>query len=181
VLRRSLRSNGGKVSVTRDGDESVCDEALVRDCPCGSGRAYAACCEPFHAGGEPHDAETLMRSRYSAYVVGAHAYLFRTLHPDHDDHAAGEAALTKTFASNTKLLRYEALRVLDRDGPDADGVARVLFHVKMKRAGKDASFVELSSFAHDGEGWRYVGGELRPGNAAEGLTIASFLRRAVKE
>jgi SEC-C motif domain protein len=150
-------------------------------CPCGSGRAYARCCEPFHRGGEPPDAESLMRSRFSAFALGEHAYLHRTLHPDHDDHAAGAAALAKTLAKGAKSARYEALRIFDRDGPDEDGIARVLFHVKMKQSGRDTSFVELSSFAHDGDGWRYVGGELRSGAAPEGLTIASFLRRGVKE
>lgn len=122
-----------------------------------------------------------MRSRFSAYALGLHAYLFRTLHPDHDDHAGGADALRKSMASHGRNMRYEALRILDRDGPDADGIARVLFHVKMKQLGKDGSFTELSSFAHDGEGWRYVGGELRAGATPARLTIASFLRPAVKE
>ncbi len=122
-----------------------------------------------------------MRSRFSAYARGEPAYLFRTLHPDHEDHAAGAAALAESMAAHGMHLRYEALHILDRDGPDEDGVARVLFHVRMKQRGKDASFAELSSFAKDAEGWRYVGGELRPGVLDAGLRIASFLRRTVKE
>ena len=116
-----------------------------------------------------------MRSRFSAYAKGEHDYLFRTLHPDHDDHAAGPLAHAESIRKSAKSLRYESLRVLDRDGPDADGIARVLFHVSMKRSGKDTSFAELSSFAHDGTGWRYVGGELRARPVVvNGLTIASF-------
>lgn len=51
-------------------------------CPCGSGQPYDACCGPLHrnerqAGG----VEELMRSRYSAYAVGALDHLFRTWHP----------------------------------------------------------------------------------------------------
>jgi SEC-C motif domain protein len=116
-----------------------------------------------------------MRSRFSAYARGVHDYLFRTLHPDHDNYAAGPAAHAKSMAKHGKSLRYESLVVLDRDGPDADGIARVLFHVSMKQSGKDASFVELSSFAHDGTGFRYVGGEHRARPVVvSGLTIASF-------
>lgn len=151
--------------------------ACVTDtCPCGSGRPYVACCAPFHAGGEPPDAERLMRSRYAAFVRGEHAYLFRTLHADHDDRAAGEKVLLAQLAKNAKRTRYEALAILDRDGPDADGIARVLFHVTMRLDGKDASFAELSSFAHDGEGWRYVGGVTRALKAdrARGGTIPTF-------
>lgn len=117
-----------------------------------------------------------MRSRFSAFALGEHTYLFRTLHPDHDDHAAGQAALVAQLARNAKRTRYDVLRILDRDGPDADGIARVLFHVTMRSGGNDASFAELSSFAHDGTGWRYVAGVSRAcrGERAAGLTIATF-------
>ena len=127
-------------------------------CPCGSGRAYAACCEPFHAGGEPPDAVALVRSRYAAFVVGVHDYLVRTLHRDHDDRALPEPELRARLRANAKRTRYRGLEVLDHDGPDADEVHRVLFRVTVTHDAKDASFVELSSFVHDGEGLRYVGG-----------------------
>ncbi|MFN2350207.1 MAG: YchJ family protein, partial [Thioalkalivibrio sp.] len=56
-------------------------EVYAGDCPCGSGKNYAACCGRHH-GGEalPETAEQLMRSRYSAYVLGDEAYLLRTWH-----------------------------------------------------------------------------------------------------
>ncbi len=38
-------------------------------CPCGSGKAYTACCEPVITGKSPAPtAEALMRARYSAYA-----------------------------------------------------------------------------------------------------------------
>jgi len=117
-----------------------------------------------------------MRSRYCAFVRGEHPYLFRTLHRDHDDHAAGRDAWTAQLGKSAKRTRYDALLVLDHDGPDADGIARVLFHVTMRVDGKDASFAELSSFAHDGTGWRYVGGVTKSCRAAQAraLSIASL-------
>ena len=43
-------------------------------CPCDSGRPYAACCAPWHAGlnvgMHAPSPEALMRSRYSAFVLG---------------------------------------------------------------------------------------------------------------
>lgn len=54
-------------------------EQLV--CPCQSGNAYAACCEPLHRGAHARSAEALMRSRYSAYVLQEIAYLFETALP----------------------------------------------------------------------------------------------------
>ncbi len=48
-------------------------------CPCGSGRDYAACCGRFHEGlAWPETPEELMRSRYSAFVMGNDAWLRQT-------------------------------------------------------------------------------------------------------
>ncbi|GAB2180341.1 YchJ family metal-binding protein [Denitratisoma sp. agr-D3] len=51
-------------------------------CPCGSGQPYADCCGPCHQGTPAATAEALMRSRYSAYVLGLADYLLATWHPD---------------------------------------------------------------------------------------------------
>ena len=149
-------------------------------CACGSGRAYAACCEPFHAGGEPPDPVALVRSRYTAFVVGAPDYLVRTLHRDHDDLALSEGELRARLRANAKRTRYHGLAVLDQDGPDADGTYRVLFRVEVSYDAKDASFVELSSFVHDGHGLRYVGGITFAARTAAGpstIRIADVERR----
>ncbi|MEW5966871.1 MAG: YchJ family metal-binding protein [Pseudomonadota bacterium] len=50
-------------------------------CPCGSGRALEQCCGRHHAGEAASDAEALMRSRYSAYVLGLEDYLRATWYP----------------------------------------------------------------------------------------------------
>lgn len=50
-------------------------------CPCGLPAAYDTCCGRLHGGGAAPTAELLMRSRYSAYVVGDVAYLLATWHP----------------------------------------------------------------------------------------------------
>ena len=51
-------------------------------CPCGSGRAFAECCEPALRGTQPAPtAEALMRSRYTAYVRGDVSYLLTSWHP----------------------------------------------------------------------------------------------------
>ena len=52
-------------------------------CYCGLGKQYAACCGRLHSGAENAlAAETLMRSRYSAYVLRLADYLLATWHPD---------------------------------------------------------------------------------------------------
>jgi len=56
---------------------------LPRRCPCGTGLPYGECCGRLHAGtAHAATAEQLMRSRYSAFVVGDPAYLLATWHPD---------------------------------------------------------------------------------------------------
>lgn len=53
-------------------------------CPCQSADSsitYEQCCGQYHkAGGKAPTAEALMRSRYTAYVMGNAQYLFRTWH-----------------------------------------------------------------------------------------------------
>ena len=50
-------------------------------CPCGSGNLLDACCGHYHAGHPAPCAEALMRSRYSAYVLGLIDYLVATTLP----------------------------------------------------------------------------------------------------
>lgn len=55
---------------------------LSKPCPCGTGTSYDACCAPLLANREQAATpEQLMRSRYTAYVLGDADHLFRTWHP----------------------------------------------------------------------------------------------------
>lgn len=129
-------------------------------CPCG-GPTYEGCCAPFHRGAEPPDAERLMRSRYAAFVRRDVAYLYRTLHPDHEDRSedlpAFERRMKAFFAGGPAYL---GLRILETTPPDAEGIATVTFRASIRQRGRDRSFTERSLFAHDGTGWRYLSGEL---------------------
>ena len=150
-------------------------------CPCGTGLAYKACCAPFHRNErEAPDAESMMRSRYSAYARKEIQYLFDTLHAKHEDRSLPEAQLRKLLAEAAREQRYMGLTILDRRGPDAGGIAEVLFHARVFQRGKDFTFVERSEFAHDGKGWRYLHGDTVPvGKLAAdplSLTLATFPR-----
>ena len=51
-------------------------------CPCGSGRPLDECCGPYLEGKAwPGDADTMVRSRFSAYCLGKFDYLVETTHP----------------------------------------------------------------------------------------------------
>lgn len=151
-------------------------------CPCCSGRSYAQCCEVFHRG--PHeapDAESLMRSRYAAFARGEVAYLWATLDEAHPDRARPRSAVVAALRDITTRRRFPGLVVLDRAAPNADGVARVLFHARVFEKGHDHSFVECSDFLHDGYGWRYLSGVMAPSAAATATpTIPTFLARYIE-
>lgn len=101
-----------------------------------------------------------MRSRFSAFALGEVDHLWRTLHPAHPDRAAGREAFTASVRRTRRTIRYVRLRVLDHDLPD-EGRGRVLFHAELYERGRDRSFLELSVFERDEEGWRYLSGEGR--------------------
>lgn len=101
-----------------------------------------------------------MRSRYAAFVKRDIAYLYRTLHPSHDDRALSLEDFTRKMKSHFAAgFAYVGLRILATTPPDANGIATVTFRVSVKQRGKDVSFTETSLFGHDGQGLRYLGGE----------------------
>ena len=143
-------------------------------CPCDrgsdAGARYAECCGRYHGAPgasavpaqEPEDAPTLMRSRFAAFARERWDYLWNTLHPDHDDRALEFEAWRALAQKGAKSTRYLRLRILDAEPPDDDGVARVLFLATMSKRRRDSSFAELSVFARDARGWRYLAGEMLP-------------------
>lgn len=77
-------------------------------CPCGSGKEYEACCEPFHKGlKKPETPETLMRSRYSAFVKGEAEYLLATSLSRH--HAPDELEQLKGQMGQVEWLKLDVL------------------------------------------------------------------------
>ena len=127
-------------------------------CPCGgvpAGAPLATCCGPVVAGERPAPtAEWLMRSRYTAYVLGDGDHLFRTWH-----------ARTRTAdADPDPRVRWVGLRVLDvvAGGPDdADGV--VEFRARWVSADdgplRRGELHERSRFVRRGGRWVYLEAE----------------------
>jgi SEC-C motif-containing protein len=149
-------------------------------CPCHSRREYLSCCALYLGGAE--EARTpvaLMRSRYAAFALGKAEYLWRTLHADHPDRARDRDEVLRSLRGAKDRLRYMSLSILDSRSKDDLGEGQVLFAAGVFERGQDRSFVELSDFRHDGEGWRYLSGVTVPlrelGRSPEGLTIAAFL------
>ena len=85
-------------------------------CPCGSGKPFSFCCEPALAGRKPAaTAEALMRSRYTAFALGAVDYLINTTaarkrHPQD----AELLAVVQIFLAPTQLSTTAPMKLLAR-------------------------------------------------------------------
>ncbi|MCQ4165989.1 YchJ family protein [Tahibacter harae] len=122
------------------------------DCPCGSDQAYAECCMPLHAGAAASTAEALMRSRYTAYVLGLEDYLLASWH-----RSTRPAALN--LAREKPAPRWHGLKVL-RYQPVDENNAFVEFVAKYKVGGGSMQRLrELSRFRREDGHWYYVAGE----------------------
>lgn len=121
-------------------------------CPCGSGRAYAACCAPYlDAGEHPPTAVALMRSRYTAYTLERLDYIRATWHPDTCPPVLAPVAGLRWLGLQIK--RVEAGGEHDRSG-------LVEFVARSKRGGRAERLHETSRFERMDGHWVYCRGEL---------------------
>lgn len=127
------------------------------DCPCGRSdsrgrvQSYAQCCGRYLDGDAPApDAESLMRSRYSAFVLERVAYLRESWH-------ARTRPSDLALEPGVKWLGLEVKwhRVIDTDHAEVEFVAR------SRVAGRGHRLHETSRFVREGGRWFYVDGEVR--------------------
>jgi SEC-C motif domain protein len=122
-----------------------------RPCPCLSGSPFAECCDRFLSGdAAAPTAEQLMRSRYTAYALGARGYLLDTWHP-----STRPAHLD--LDPSVRWYRLDIER-RERGGPlDRDGVVefRAYWRNDADRADRGEQH-ETSRFLREGGRWRYV-------------------------
>ena len=122
-------------------------------CDCGAPRRYEDCCGRFHSGPlhlQAPDAETLMRSRYSAYVRDLIDYLRATWHP---------STRPSTIEPNPPSLRWLGLNVKKHEVQAADH-ATVEFVARSKLGGRAHRLQEKSRFVREDGRWYYVDGDL---------------------
>jgi len=124
-------------------------------CPCGRGAlAYAACCGRFlddFEGTPAPDAESLMRSRYTAFVRERGDYLLATWHPS-------TRPPPIAFDPGTRWLglAVRAHRAVDADRAEVEFVAR-----SRDASGRATRLHERSRFVREGGRWYYVDGDMR--------------------
>ena len=123
-------------------------------CPCRPASAtlpYAVCCGVFHAGSHhllAPNAEALMRSRYSAFVLDLTDYLLATWH---------SSTRPTSIESNPVGLKWLGLEVRRHALQDADH-ATVEFVARSKLGGRAQRLHETSRFVRVQGRWLYLDG-----------------------
>ncbi|MDC8773910.1 YchJ family protein [Roseateles albus] len=125
-------------------------------CPCGLPSSYGQCCglihQHFAATGKltAADAEALMRSRYSAYVLDLLDYLLATWHP---------SSRPSTLTPNEPGLKWLGLQVKKHVRQDAEH-ALVEFVARSKLGARAYRMSEISRFERVDGAWLYLDGEI---------------------
>jgi SEC-C motif-containing protein len=124
-------------------------------CPCGRPIRYELCCGRWHDGGDgaAPDAESLMRSRYSAYVLGLDDYLRATWHV---------STRPETIESRQPGLKWLGLEVRRAWLVDP-ALAYVEFVARSRLVFKGQRLHETSRFVFEAGRWWYVDGEFAQG------------------
>lgn len=124
-------------------------------CPCGSGDTYGACCGRFHAGAAAPTAESLMRSRFSAFAQGGpemRDYLLATWHPS-------TRPPTLELDDSTRWRRLDVVRT-EAGGPFDDyGIVEFAAHYVEAPTTPEAVrgvMRETSRFVREDGRWSYV-------------------------
>lgn len=119
----------------------------MRPCPCGTGESLAACCGPLLEGALAPTAERLMRSRYTAYVLGRDAYLRATWH-------SATCPATLDAAVGPTWTRLEIRSVLGGGPADAEGSVTFAAHF-IEADGRPGVLHETSRFVREHGRWVY--------------------------
>lgn len=125
----------------------------MQKCSCGSERSFAECCG-LYISGKSHapDPESLMRSRYSAYVIGDTDYIGKT---QADKAAIGyDPVYAKEWSKQAKWL---GLKIIQAKTTQHKG--SVEFLALYELAGKKSNMHEVSEFKHIDGRWFYTDGK----------------------
>ena len=121
-------------------------------CPCGSKKRYSECCSPYiNNDVSAPTAETLMRSRYSAYVIGNIDYIINTsLKVNRYEKQYEDIA---SWISSSDFYRLDIVDV--RNGLLADNSCVVHFEAHYKSQRQFFIHQEVSQFIKEEGTWFY--------------------------
>ena len=121
-------------------------------CPCGSARILNECCGRYHAGAPAPDAERLMRSRYSAYVLGLIDYLQRTTLPAQQ--AGLDIAAIAAWSQHSQWLGLQVSGAEQIAGTPAH--AWVTFTARWRDSDGEHAHQERSAFVQVDGHWYFI-------------------------
>ena len=121
-------------------------------CPCGSGVIFSACCGPYLAQpGSAPTAESLMRSRYTAYVRADEGYLLQTWH----------GSTRPACIEFDERMQWMGLEILSSTAASADDkLGAVEFIARYKLNGRFEALHETSRFVKERDKWCYLDGRI---------------------
>ena len=138
----------GQAASRREGFPAI---GATDPCPCGSGDRFDGCCRPILHGAPAPTAEKLMRSRYTAFVVGDARHLADSWHPR-----------TRPAAIDLDPdLRWIGLEILAaEDGLAGDTSGTVEFRAHWRAGRERGTLHEKSRFTSRAGRWWYVDGDV---------------------
>jgi SEC-C motif-containing protein len=133
--------------------QSNVSAAAQAACPCGTKRAYEACCGLAISGAvAPETAEALLRARYTAYTKGAVDFVLATHHSRTRGEVSAEGV--KAWADGSEWLGLEILSK-DEGGPQ-DERGSVRFRARYRQKGQTFEHLEIAFFERENGEWRFV-------------------------
>jgi len=127
---------------------------MFEKCPCGSGELYLKCCKPYIKGTyNAPNAEALMRSRYSAYVVHAIDYIIDTCLNKENINRDGIV----DWSEKSNWLGLKIISVKENGDK-----ATVVFEATYERKGLKNVHSEIAKFVKKDDRWFYEDGKIAP-------------------
>ncbi len=125
----------------------------MKECPCFSNESYETCCQPYHKGKIPKDVQNLMRSRFSAYVLGLAEYIIQTTHSDSTTYQEDKKKWIEDILQFHRDGKLKSLEILD--SKQHEEVAFVVFIITIEFKGKINVYTEKSCFLKVQEKWLF--------------------------
>ncbi|MHA7057469.1 YchJ family protein [Aquimarina sp. M1] len=127
----------------------------MSDCYCGKSRSYDTCCGKIHQDiTKAITAEKLMRSRYSAFVVGNGDYLIKSHHSTTRPEIKEKKSIVK-WTNSVKWVKLEVLHTTK--GTESDNEGTVEFKAFYFENGTLQVIHENSRFIKESGYWVYLG------------------------
>lgn len=131
---------------------------MMENCYCCSGKNFSDCCQPFLNGNaKPPTAESLMRSRFSAYAIRNVEYLLKSTHPaTRKFHNFDEIEI---WAKSNVWQKLEVVSVNKGEYKDKEGIVEFkAFYLDQNSTSQVHH--EISNFKKELGKWFYVDGKI---------------------